>query len=107
MPVPSSTLPSLVEPNALGTAFGITACLINALLTVFPIAVGAVIEDKARPGKEEYGYTYEQLLLLGIIAVACASALAFVLDDRYNRGSNVERDPNVKRAASTIAVGMS
>jgi hypothetical protein len=45
--------------------------------------------------------------LLGIIAVACVCALAFLLDDRYNRGSNVERDPNVKRAASCFSVGMS
>jgi hypothetical protein len=59
IPVPSSTLPMIVDANALGTAFGITACIINLCLTVVPLAIGAVITEKAGPGNEEYGYTYE------------------------------------------------
>jgi hypothetical protein len=40
----------IVEPNALGTAFGITACIMNLLLTVVPLGIGKVLTAKASPG---------------------------------------------------------
>jgi len=38
--------------------------------------------------------------MLGIITFASACALACILDDRYNRGCNIERDPSVKRTGA-------
>lgn len=96
IPVPSSTLTMIVEPNALGTAFGLTACFMNLCNTVVPLGVGAIITDKPTLTKPHCGYTYEQLLLLGIIFLASVLALACLLDDRYNRGTNIERDPKSK-----------
>jgi len=83
----------IVGPEVLGTAFGVTACFINLLNTIIPLAIGALIVEDRTPSKQRNGYTYEQLLLLGIIFLATVLALASVLDDRYNRGTNIERDP--------------
>lgn len=37
-------------------------------------------------------------MLGGIAALACVTAMASLLDDRYNRGYNIEADPSIKRA---------
>jgi len=48
----------IVEPNVIGTAFGLTACLMNLLYFTVPILIGIVITDDDTTAKG-YGYTYE------------------------------------------------
>ena len=88
----------IVDSSALGTANGVSVSLINLLLTVVPLVLGKVLYNEAGPGHMHYGYIYEQGVLLGIILLGCIVSMALVLDDRYNRGCNLERDPKDKRA---------
>jgi len=74
----------------------------NLLNTVVPLIIGAIITDEPTLDKPACGYTYEQLLLLGIIFIASVLALACLLDDRYNRGTNIERDPKNKSRKEVV-----
>lgn len=90
-----SSIPYVVKPNTLGTAFGLCTAIQNIGMTILPIAVGATIKTTNTEDKY-YGYIHEMMLLSAFATVGFCFNIWLYVDDLKNRDGQLDKVPKPK-----------
>ena len=82
-----ASIPLVVKPEAVGTAFGVTTSVQNFGLAFAPMIIG-VIQDETTPG---HGYFYVSLTQVSVFLFICGflgvlNAIWLFFEDRRNGG---------------------
>lgn len=82
-----SSVPFVVKPQMVGTAFGLIFSVQNAGLTVAPIAVASTIQESQKYN----GYVHEQMLLTGLALVTFMINVWLYCDDIKKRDGKLDK----------------
>jgi nitrate/nitrite transporter NarK len=82
-----SSVPFVVKPYMVGTAFGLIFSIQNGGLTVLPIAVASTIQKS----KKYNGYVHEQMLLTALALISLIFNAWLYLDDIKKRDGKLDK----------------
>ena len=94
-----SSVPYVVKPHTLGTAFGLCTSVQNIGLTIIPLSVTASLTTTTienDDGTETVlvdGFVYEQLILAGLAFIGVLFGIWLWLDDIHNRNGQLTKVP--------------
>ena len=91
-----SSIPYLVQPRTIGSAFGMTTALQNLGLVIAPYCSGALIDKY--PGN----YTPVMCLLGGFALCGLVCNIILYIDDIKNRGSVLDKVPKITETISAL-----
>lgn len=90
-PTFQTSLPYIVTPQSLGTAYGVTSGVMNILVTAMPYIDGSIISGKITDSNPQYGYGKVILIATGFSFLGLLFAIWLLLDDIRNRQAILSR----------------
>lgn len=88
-----ASIPYLVEPKTIGTAFGVATSIQNLGLGIGPLIVGAIKEGSSK----DHGYYWVTFFFVMMGLVGVASAISIYINDMRTGGILNSRDPRIAR----------
>ena len=88
-----ASIPYLVEPKTIGTAFGVATSIQNLGLGIGPLIVGAIKEGSSK----DHGYYWVTFFFLVMGLVGVASAISIYINDMRTGGILNSHDPRMAR----------
>lgn len=88
-----ASIPYLVEPKTIGTAFGVATSIQNLGLGIGPLIVGAIKEGSTK----DHGYYWVTFFFVMMGLVGVASAISIYINDIRTGGVLNSRDPRIAR----------
>lgn len=90
-----SSIPYVVKPHTLGTAFGICTAVQNIGLTILPLGVASTIK-KDNEDNKYYGYVHEQILLAAFALTGFCFNIWLYCDDKHKRNGQLDKVPSAE-----------
>jgi MFS family permease len=85
------SIPLVVKPFMLGTAFGLVTSVQQIGLTIAPYVVGVLLHDSMSAEYPHYGFVNEQLFLASLAFLGFLCNIWLYYDDKHKRGGMINK----------------